>query len=74
MCVPPYYDFLFWDFEVIYPPFSKVLIIMVYSFFPNCSLIGRYGGFILEWMVDFFILTKFESLKMTYPLGLRFKV
>jgi hypothetical protein len=45
MGVPTKFEFLFWDFEVTYPPFLTILIVMVCLFLSNYSPFARYGGY-----------------------------
>jgi hypothetical protein len=45
MGVPTKFEFLFWDFEVTYPTISRVLIVMVCLFLPNCSPFARCRGY-----------------------------
>jgi hypothetical protein len=42
MGVPTKFEFLFSDFEMTYPSFSRALIVVVCLFFLNCSQFGRY--------------------------------
>jgi hypothetical protein len=45
MGVSTKFEFLFWDFEVTYPPFLRVLIVMVCLFLLNCSPSARDRGY-----------------------------
>ncbi len=106
----------FQNFKVMYPPFSRVLMLVVCLLSPKSIRFAKYRGFkvicvsqpnfifyfgilrcptlhfqvfwlwwcvyislivhhledmeglTFKWMVDFFILTNFESLETTYPL------
>jgi hypothetical protein len=44
MGVPTKFEFLFWDFEVTYPPVFRALLLVVCLFFPNCSPFEKYKG------------------------------
>jgi hypothetical protein len=44
MGVPTKFEFLFWDFEVTYPPISRVLIVVVCLFLPIVHHLQDIGG------------------------------
>ncbi len=64
MCVPRKFHVLFWDFEVTFPLFSSVLILMVCLHFLNCSPFEKYGRFDFQlpnWLFYFYRIWKFGN-------------